>query len=57
MFVINEESVEKTRKEVLEGKLKDFLVEASELGYEFFCEDIIKKVVVDRLRKKAKNYE
>lgn len=57
MFVINEESVEKTRQEVLEGKLKDFLNEASELGYQFFCEDIIKKVVVDRLRKKAKNYE
>ena len=54
MFVINEESVEKTRKEVLEGKLKNFLVEASELGYEFFCEDIIKKVVLDRLRKRRK---
>ena len=37
MFVINEESVEKTRKEVLEDSLKNFLVEASELGYEFFA--------------------
>ena len=38
-------------EEILNAPLRDFLKEAEELGYTFFCKDIIKKVMVARLSK------
>ena len=47
-----EQQLLQIEEEILNGSLRDFLKEAEELGYTFFCKDIIKKVMVARLSKK-----
>lgn len=47
-----EQQLLRIEEEILNGPLRDFLKEAEELGYTFFCKDIIKKVMVARLSKK-----
>ena len=47
-----EQQLLQIEEEILNGPLRDFLKEAEELGYTFFCKDIIKKVMVARLSKK-----
>ena len=46
-----EQQLLQIEEEILNGSLRDFLKEAEELGYTFFCKDIIKKVMVARLSK------
>jgi len=46
-----EKQLLKIEAEILNAPLRDFLKEAEELGYTFFCKDIIKKVMVARLSK------
>ena len=48
-----EQQLLQIEEEILNGPLRDFLKEAEELGYTFFCKDIIKKVMVARLAKKG----
>ena len=48
-----EQQLLEIEQEILNGPLRDFLKEAEELGYTFFCKDIIKKVMVARLAKKG----
>ena len=48
-----EQQLLQTEEEILNGPLRDFLKEAEELGYTFFCKDIIKKVMIARLAKKG----
>ena len=48
-----EQQLLQIEEEILNGSLRDFLKEAEELGYTFFCKDIIKKVMVARLAKKG----
>ena len=48
-----EQQLLQIEEEILNGPLRDFLKEAEELGYAFFCKDIIKKVMVARLAKKG----
>jgi hypothetical protein len=45
--------MDKTYKEVMVTPLGEFLKEADELGYSFFCKDIVKKVIIARLHKKG----
>ena len=44
-----EELIKQTHEEVLDTPLRDFLKEADEIGYSFFCKDIVKKVIIARL--------
>ena len=46
-----EQQLLEIEKEILNAPLQDFLKEAEELGYTFFCKDIIKKVMIARLSK------
>ena len=46
-----EQQLLQIEQEILNSPLRDFLKEAEELGYTFFCKDIIKKVMVARLSK------
>ena len=48
-----EQQLLEIEQEILNSPLRDFLKEAEELGYTFFCKDIIKKVMVARLAKKG----
>ena len=48
-----EQQLLQIEEEILNGPLRDFLKEAEELGYTFFCKDIIKKVMIARLAKKG----
>ena len=45
--------MDQTYQEVMVTPLGEFLKEADELGYSFFCKDIVKKVIVARLNKKG----
>lgn len=46
-----EQQLLQIEEEILNAPLRDFLKEAEELGYTFFCKDIIKKVMIARLSK------
>jgi len=48
-----EQQLLQIEEDILNAPLRDFLKEAEELGYTFFCKDIIKKVMVARLAKKG----
>lgn len=48
-----EKLVDEVHAEVMRTPLKDFLNEASDIGYSYFFKDIIKKVVVARLAKRG----
>ena len=45
--------VEETHEEILKTPLGEFLKEAEEIGYTYFFKDIIRKVLVSRLKKKG----
>jgi len=48
-----EDLVNAEHEEVLKTSLGDFLKEASDIGYNYFFKDIIKKVIIARLQKKG----
>lgn len=45
--------MDQTYQEVMITPLGEFLKEADELGYSFFCKDIVKKVIIARLNKQG----
>ena len=45
--------MDQTYQEVMVTPLGEFLKEADELGYSFFCKDIVKKVIIARLNKQG----
>ena len=45
--------MDQTYQEVMVTPLGEFLKEADELGYSFFCNDIVKKVIIARLNKQG----
>ena len=52
-----EEYILACEDEILDAPLREFLVKAEELGYTFFCKDIIEKVLISELDKKMKQTE
>ena len=46
--------IKETHEEVMKTPLGEFLKEADEIGYSFFCKDIVKKVIIARLQKQWK---
>ncbi len=46
--------IKETHAEVMKTPLSEFLKEADEIGYSFFCKDIVKKVIISRLHKQGK---
>ena len=49
-----EKLISETHKEIMKTPLGEFLKEAEEIGYSFFCKDIVKKVIIARLQKQGK---
>ena len=49
-----EKLISETHAEVMKTPLGEFLKEADEIGYSFFCKDIVKKVIIARLQKQGK---
>lgn len=49
-----EKLISETHKEIMKTPLGEFLKEADEIGYSFFCKDIVKKVIIARLQKQGK---
>ena len=47
-------TVQEAYEEIMNTPLSKFLKETESLGYSFFCNDIIKKVVTARVHKKIK---
>ena len=45
--------IKETHEEVMKTPLGEFLKEADEIGYSFFCKDIVKKVIIARLQKEG----
>ena len=48
-----EKLISETHKEIMKTPLGEFLKEAEEIGYSFFCKDIVKKVIIARLQKQG----
>ena len=48
-----EKLISETHAEVMKTPLGEFLKEADEIGYSFFCKDIVKKVIIARLQKQG----
>ena len=49
-----EKLISETHKEIMKTPLGEFLKEADEIGYRYFCKDIVKKVIIARLQKQGK---
>ena len=49
-----EKLISETHKEIMKTPLGEFLKEVDEIGYSFFCKDIVKKVIIARLQKQGK---